>query len=71
MRAVLWLCGPNISTSPLLQQCRQRCTRETDGQTQEPEGIDPDGVFWWSERNAGLDKEDGMETWVPLAAASS
>ena len=50
MRAVLWLCGPNISTSPLLQECRKQCTRETDGQTQEPKGVNPDGVFWWSKR---------------------
>ena len=45
MQTVLWLHYPDISTSPLLQHCRQQCARKADDQAQEPERVDPHSIM--------------------------
>jgi len=49
MCTVSWLRYPDISTSPLLQHCRQQSAHKADDQAQEPEQVDPHGVMRWGE----------------------
>jgi len=59
---ILCLGDLDILMCPLLQQCGQKTACKTDGQAQEPEYIDPDGIHWWREhkwnrqhgRNSGV-----------------
>ena len=45
MGAVPWLGNFDVTSNPLLKKGGQKSTAKTDGQTEEPERIDPYGIF--------------------------